>query len=109
MVIVVPSWWRQRGKTGIALRAVLVRLVSPGTLARMILPVVLMRTVTPLLAWATVIPVFATMSSSSAVAPVVALGASTEASILNGPELLTVVGVVAVHVAEDAEWAAALG
>ena len=85
------------------------RLISPGALARLILPAVLMRPVAPLLARAMVIPTFATTSSSSAVAPVVALGASTEASFLNGSELLTVAGVVAMQVMEGAERSAALG
>ena len=110
MVVVVPSWWwRQWGKTGVALRAILTRLVPPGALVRMILPAVLTRPVAPLLARATVVLASATTSSSSAIAPVVALGASTEASISNGPELLTVVGVVAVHVMKGAEWTVALG
>ena len=110
MAFVVPSlWWRQRRKPSIALRTVLVRLIPPGTLARLILPAVLTRPVAPLLAGAAIVPASSTSSSSSAVAPVVALGASTEASISNGPELLTVIGVVAVHVVEGAEWSAALG
>ena len=87
----------------------LTRLVPPGALTRLILPAVLTRLVVPLLARATVIPASATMSSSSAVAPVVALGASTEASFWNGYELLTVAGVVAMQVMEGAEWSAALG
>ena len=38
MVVVVPSWWwRQRGKTGIALRTILTRLVPAGALARLVL------------------------------------------------------------------------
>ena len=110
VMVVVPSWWwRQRRKTGVVLRAILTRLIPPGALARLILPAVLTRPVTPLLAWATVVPASSAVSSSSAVAPVVALGASPEASVSNGPELLTVVGVVAVHVVEGAEWSAALG
>ena len=50
MVIVVPSWWRQRGKTGVALGAILTRLVPPGALARLVLPAVLARPVTPVTA-----------------------------------------------------------
>ena len=80
------------------------RLVSPGPLARMVLPAVLARPAVPLLAWATIVPA----SSSSAIAPVVALRASTKASVSNGPELLAIVGVVAVYVVEGTEWTAAL-
>ena len=109
MVVVVPPWrWRQRREARIALRTVLTRLVPPGALARLFLPVVLMRPVAPLLTGAAVVPTSPTSSSSSAVAPVVALGASTETSISNGPELLIVVGVVAVNVVEGAERPAAL-
>src|SRR4051812_35293000 len=96
MVVGIPSWrWRQRRKTGVALRMILTRLIPPGALARLILPAVLTRPVAPLLARVTVIPASASTSSSLAVAPVVALGASTEASFSNGSELLTVAGVVA--------------
>ena len=110
MVVVVPSWrWQQRGKTDVALRTVLARLVSPGALARMILPVVLTRPVAPLLAWATVVPAPATTSPPSAVAPVAALGASTEASFTNGSELLTVAGIMVIQVVKGAERSAALG
>ena len=98
MVVVVPSWWRQRGKTGVALGAILMRLVPPGALTRLILPVVLTRPVVPLLAWAMVILASATMSSSSAVAPVVALWASADLPISHGSEFLTFVGVVGVEV-----------
>ena len=110
MVVVVPSWWWwQWRKTNIALRAVLTRLIPPGALTRLVLPAVLARPVAPLLAGAAVVPTSSTSSTSSAVAPVIALGASTEASISNGPELLTIVGVVAVYVVEGAERTAALG
>ena len=78
-------------------------------LARMILPVVLTRPVAPLLERATVVPASASTSSSSVVAPVPALGASTEASFANGSEFLTVTGVVGVEVVEGTEWSAALG
>ena len=109
MVIIVPSWWRQRGKTGVALGAILTRLLPPGALARMVLPAVLTRPVAPLLARATVVPASASTSSSTAVAPVVELGASTEASFPYGSELLTVAGVVGVQVVEGAERSAVLG
>ena len=97
------------GKTGVALGAILTRLVPPGPLTRMVLPTVLTRPVAPLLARATVVPASASTSSSVAVAPVFALGASTVASFSYGSELLTVAGVVGVQVVEDAEWAAILG
>ena len=110
MVVVIPSWqWQQRREADIALRTVLTRLVPPGTLTRLVLPVVLTRPVAPLLAGAALVPASSTSASSTVVASVVALGASTEAPIADGPELLAVIGVVAVHVVEDAERAAALG
>ena len=105
MVVVVRSWWRQRGKTGVALRAILMRRVPLGALARLVLPAVLTRPVAPLLARATVVPA----SASVAVAPVVALGASTVASFPYGSEILAVAGVMGVQVVEGAEWTAALG
>ena len=85
------------------------RLVPLGALARLILPAVLTRPVVPLLARATVLPASATTSSSSAVAPVAALEASIKAPFANGPELLTIDGVVGVQVVEGAERTAALG
>ena len=109
VVIVVPPWWRQRGKTGVALGAIFTRRVPPGTLAWLVLPAVLTRPVAPLLARATVIPASASTSSSSAVAPVAALGAPAKASLASGSEFLTVAGVVGVQVVEGAEWSAALG
>ena len=109
MVVVVPSWWRQWGKTGVALGVILTRLVPPGALARMILPAVLTRPVAPFLARATVVPASASMSSPTAVASVAALGASTEASFSYGSELLIVTGVVGVQVVEGAEQSAVLG
>ena len=110
VMVVVPPWrWRQWREPGVALRAVLTRLVSPGALARLVLPAVLTRLVAPLLAGAAVVPASSTSSSSSAIAPVIALGASTEASITDGPKLLTVVGVVDVHIVKDAERPVALG
>ena len=81
------------------------RLVSPGALARLALPALLMRLIIPLLAGAAIIPASSASSSSSAVAPIIALGASTEASISNGPELLAVAGVVGVEVVVGAESA----
>jgi hypothetical protein len=110
VVVVVPSWWRwQRREAGIALRTVLTRLISPGALARLALPAVLTRLVMPLLARPTVVPASSASASSTAVALIVALGASTEAPVTDGPELVAVIGVVAVYVVEDAEWTAALG
>ena len=85
------------------------RLISPGALVRLALPAILTRLLTPLLAGAAVVPASSTSSSSSAVASVVALGASTEAPITDGPELLTVAGVVALYVVEGAKRAVALG
>ena len=109
MVVVPPRWWRQRREARIALRTVLMRLVPLGALTRLVLPTVLTRPVRPLLAWATVVPASSTSSSSSAVASVIALGASTEAPITDDPEPLIVAGVVAVYVVEGAERAASLG
>ena len=110
VAVLVSPWLRRlRWEACVALRAILMRLIPLGPLTRLVLPAVLTRPVTPLLAWATVIPAFATTSSSSAVAPVVALGASTEVSFSNGSELLTVAAVVAMQVMEGAEWSAVLG
>ena len=66
VVVIVPSWWRQRGKIGIALGAILTRRVPPGALARLVLPAVLTRPVAPLLARATIVPASASASSSAA-------------------------------------------
>ena len=82
---------------------ILMRLIPPGTLVRQILPVVLTRPVAPLLAWATVVPTSSISASSAAVAAVDALGAAAKAPIMDRPELLVVVGVVAVDVVEDVE------
>ena len=98
MDFIAPWRWRQRGKTGIALRAVLARLVYPGTLARMILPAVLTRPVAPFLARAVVVPASSVPSSSSTVAPVTVVEASADPSFSHGSELLTFVGVVGVEV-----------
>ena len=57
----------------------------------------------PLLARASVVPSSSTSSSSSAIAPVVALEASTDASFSNGSELLAFIGVVGVEVVVGAE------
>ena len=81
VVVVVPPWWWQRGKTGVALGAILTRRISAGALARLVLPAVLTRPVAPLLARATVVPASAPSSSSTAIALVAALGASTVASL----------------------------
>ena len=108
-VLVSPWLWRQRREACVALRAILARLIPPVSLARLILPAVLMRPVAPLLAWALVVPVSSAASSSSAITSVVALGASIEAPVAEGPELLTVVGLVAVNIMEDAERPIALG
>ena len=97
------------GKTGIALGAILTRLVPPGPLARMVLPAVLTRPVVPFLARATVVPASASTSSSAAVAPVAALGASTVESFSYGSELLAVTGVVGVQVVEGIERSTVLG
>ena len=89
--------------------AILTRVVPPGPLPRMVLPAVLTRPVAPFLARATVVPMSASTSSSTVVAPVAVLGASTETSLANGSELLTVTGVVSVQVVEGAERSAILG
>ena len=91
------------------MRTILPRLIPLGALARLILPAVLTRPVVPLLARAMVVPVSDSASSSAVVAPVVALGASTEASFLYGSEILTVAGVVGVQVVEGTERTTALG
>ena len=108
VVVILPSWWRQQGKTGVALGAIFTRRVPPGALARLVLPAVLTRPVAPLLTRATVVPASSAASSSSAVAPVVALGASTEAPSTDGPEFLAIIGVLAVYGVEGAERMAAL-
>ena len=97
VVVVDPSWWRQRGKTGVALGAILTRLV---------LPAILSRSVMPPLARATVFPSSATSSSSSSIAPIVALGASADTFISHSPELLAFIGVVGVEVVVHAVPAA---
>lgn len=109
LMVVVPSWRRQRRETRVALRAILTRLVPPGALTRPVLPTILARLVAPLLAGPMVIPTSSTLSTTSAVAPVIALGTSIEASILNVPKLLTIIGVVCSHVVEGAKRTAAFG
>ena len=80
------------------LAAILSRPIPPGPLARLVLPAVLARSVEPPLAWTTVFPSSSTSSSSSAIAPVVALGVSAGVHVPHGPELLAFVGVVGVEV-----------
>ena len=88
------------------MRAVLVRMIPPTSLVRLVLPAVLARSVMPPLARATVFPSPSTSSSSSAIAPVVALGASAGTHVPHGPELLAFVGVVGVEVVVHAVPAA---
>ena len=90
------------------MRTVLMRLVPLGALARLALPAFLMRLMAPLLTGAVVVLASSTSASSMAVASIVALEATTEAPVVDGPELLTVIGVVAVYDVEDAERTAAL-
>src|SRR4051812_23163767 len=85
-----------------------VSLISPGTLARLAPPAVLTRLVAPLVARVTAVPASSATATSAVVTSIIALGATTEAPIADGLELLAVVGVVVVHVVEDAERAAAL-
>ena len=80
------------------MRAVLTRLIPPTSLARLVLPAVLVRPVTPPLARAMIFPSSSTSSSASAVALVVALGASTDTAFSHGLELLAFVGVVGVEI-----------
>ena len=89
-----------------ALRAILARLIPPSSLTRLVLPAVLTRSVTPPLARATVVPSSSTSCSASAVAPIVALGASTDTAFSHGPELLAFVGVVGVEIVVHAVLAA---
>ena len=69
---------------------------------RLALAAILTRLIAPLLARVAGVPASLALASSAAVASIVALGAMTEAPIADGPELLAVVGVVVVHVVEDA-------
>ena len=99
MTVFISPWlWRQRREACVPLRAILARLIPPASLARMVLPAVLARAVTPSLAKVAVFPSSATSSSSSAIAPVVALWASADSPISHDSELLTFVGVVGVEV-----------
>mgnify|MGYP005836279517 CR=1 FL=1 len=63
----------------------------------------------PLLVGAAVILASSVLASSAAIASIAPLGAVNEAPLAYGFGLLTVVGVVVVHVVENAERAAALG
>ena len=101
-VLVSPWLQRQRREACVALRAILARLIPPVSLARRVLLAILTRSIAPPLVRAAVFPTSCVPSSSSAVAPVVALGASTEASFLYGSELLTVASVVGVQIVEGA-------
>jgi len=65
--------------------------------------------VAPVLTRVVVVPVASVAASSTAEATVAVLGAAAEVLIAECPELLAVVGVVAVHVVEDADRVAALG
>jgi len=85
------------------------RLLSPGALARLALPAVLTRLVVPLLTAVTSILASSTSAASTTVAPIVALGASTNAPVAESPDLLVVASVVVVDVMEGAEWPLALG
>ena len=109
-MIFIPSWrWTQRRQSCVALRALLTRLLSPGALVRLALLAVLPRLVVPLLTVVTSVPASLASTTSMTVASIIALGASTEVTFVEDPELLTVVGVVAVHVVEDAERMVAFG
>jgi hypothetical protein len=110
VVVVIPSWWWwQRRKASVALRTVLTRLVPLGALARLALPAILTGLVMPVLAGVAVVPASNTSTSSAVIATVIALRAAAKALVPDGPELLAVVGVVAMHVVEDADRTAALG
>ena len=91
------------------MRMILTRLIPPVTLARLILLAVLTRLVMPLLEGVTDVPASSTSTSSTAVASIIALGAMLEAPVADGPKLLTVFGVVAMYIVEDAERSIALG
>jgi hypothetical protein len=102
-VVVVPSWrWRQWRQASGALGTVLTRLATPGTVARWALPAVLARLIAPALPGVAVIPAASTTASSTAIAAVVALGPAANAPVADCPELLAVVGIVAVDVMECA-------
>ena len=85
------------------------RLIPLGAHARLALPAALMRLTTLVLAGVAVVPASSSSASSTAVASVFALGAMTKAPVVDGPELLAVIGAVVVHIAEGAEPATALG
>ena len=98
MVFIPPRLRWQRREACVALWAILTRLIPPASLVRLVLPAILARSVTPPLARATVFPSSSTSSSSSAIDPVAALGASAGTHVSHGPELLAFVGVVGVEV-----------
>ena len=78
MAVLVPPWLRRQWREAcVALWAILTRLIPPVPLARQVSPAILVRLIAPPLVRAAVVPASATSSSSSAVAPVVVLGAST--------------------------------
>src|SRR3954468_11640755 len=80
------------------MRAILTRLIPPVPLARRVTPAVLARLVTPALTWATIFPASRVPSSSSAVAPVSTVRASSDSSFSHGAEFLAFIGVVGVEV-----------
>ena len=88
---------------------VLTRLIPRGALARLALPAVLTRLIAPVLAGVVVVPVASIAASFTAVATAVTLGTAAKVPVADFPELLAIVGVVAVDVVEDEKWAAALG
>ena len=99
VAVFVSSWLRrQRWEACVALRAILARLIPPASLARRVLPAILARLVAPPLTWAAVFLASRVPSSSSSVAPVVAVGTSASPSFTHGPELLAFIGVVGVEV-----------
>ena len=111
-VLVSPWLRRQWGEACVALWAILTRLIPPVSLARLIppaslarwvLPAILARLIAPPLARATIFLASCVPSSSSTVAPVIALGASTDASFSNGSKLLAFIGVVGVEVVVGTE------
>ena len=88
------------------MRAILARLIPLAFLARRVLPAILARLVAPPLTWAAVFPASCVPSSSSAVAPVAAVGMPDSPSFTHGPELLAFVGVVGVEIVVHAILAA---
>src|SRR4051812_19711895 len=88
----------QRREACITLREILARLIPPVSLMRQVLPAVLARSIAPPLAWAAVFPAPCVPSSSSTVAPIDTVGATTDPSFSHGSEILAFVGVVGVEV-----------